>query len=236
MVRFVQNALPPSATELSDKQVADLQSWLQPHVLGMIGQVGEIQGIDPRFAHDLARIESAVRRLLAFCEGQTQALNEEALPQRESLPTPRISPTRGTLLVVDDSPHNRDILRRNLERIGYTVETVGEGTTALQRLRESMFDLVLLDVLMPGMDGYSVIRELKASVDTKHIPVIVISAVDESSAVIRCVQMGAEDYIMKPFDAVLVRVRVNAAIDRWRTRARLSLVGSNLEVLVWPTQ
>jgi PleD family two-component response regulator len=110
----------------------------------MTGQVGELQGIQPRYSDDVARIESAVRKLLAFCEGQMEALNEEAVPQTAPLHTPSAKPTRGTLLVADDSPHNCEILRRNLERTGYTVETVNDGAAALQRLRKSVFDLVLL--------------------------------------------------------------------------------------------
>jgi adenylate cyclase len=126
---------------------------------------------------------------------------------------------RGEILVVDDDPLNRSILRRGLERQGHGVTTAENGVEALAKLRAGDVDLVLLDIVMPLMDGYQVLDELKGDPALRDIPVIMISAVDDHESVIRCIEAGAEDHLPKPFDPVLLRARINAALARKRLHA-----------------
>ncbi len=125
---------------------------------------------------------------------------------------------RGTLLVVDDDEANRDMLSRRLGRLGHAVFTAESGVEALEQIRARPFDLVLLDIMMPGMDGYQVLRSLKRDDALRHIPVIVLSANDETSSAVRCIELGAEDYLAKPFDSVLLRARISASLEKKRLR------------------
>ncbi len=118
----------------------------------------------------------------------------------------------GTMLVVDDEMLNRTLLSVSLQSEGYAVETAENGQEALGLLRERSFDVILLDLLMPEMDGFEVLSQLKADPQLRRIPVIIISALDDMDSVIRCIEMGATDYLSKPFDPVLLRARVNASL------------------------
>ena len=119
------------------------------------------------------------------------------------------------LLVVDDNEDNRYTLTRRLDRLGYTnVATATNGREALELLQANPIDLVLLDIMMPDMNGYEVLERLKADPQLRHIPVIMISAIDEVESVIRCVELGAEDYLSKPFNPTLLRARVGASLER----------------------
>lgn len=124
----------------------------------------------------------------------------------------------GLLLVVDDGEANRDLLGRRLERQGYKVLVAEDGKRALEMANERNLDLILLDVMMPHMDGISVLRELKADPRLRDIPVIMISSLSEIQSVVRCIEIGAEDYLSKPFDPVLLRARVGSLLERKRLR------------------
>ena len=110
----------------------------------------------------------------------------------------------GTILVVDDNRVNQLLLSRGLEQQGHTVEFAGHGREALDLMRRGRFDLMLLDVLMPELDGYQVLAELKLDPHLRDIPVIMTSSLDELDSVVRCVEMGAEDYLTKPINPVLL--------------------------------
>ena len=125
---------------------------------------------------------------------------------------------RGYLLVVDDNEINRDTLSRHLERQGHTVAVAENGRQALEMVQIHPFDLVLLDVMMPEMNGYQVLQRLKRDNTWRDIPVIMISALDEMDSVVRCIEMGAEDYLPKPFDPVLLRARISASLEKKRLR------------------
>ena len=127
-----------------------------------------------------------------------------------------MSPAQASILVVDDDPLNRKLLVRLLEQEGHRVETAANGREALERVPEEPPDVVLLDIVMPELDGISVLERLKADPALQHVPVIMISAVDELESVVRCVEIGAEDYLPKPFDAVLLRARINAGLTKKR--------------------
>ena len=128
-----------------------------------------------------------------------------------------MSEADAALLVVDDIEDNRFALSRRLARQGYlNVTTAADGRQALELLNSKPFDLVLLDIMMPNVNGYEVLAAMKASEDLRHIPVIMISAVDEIESVIRCIELGAEDYLPKPFNPTLLRARVGACLERKR--------------------
>jgi len=124
----------------------------------------------------------------------------------------------GTVLVADDNRMNRLLLGRSLEQQGHTVVFAEHGREALELLRQRPFDVLLLDVLMPELDGYRVLEELKSDLHLRDIPVVMTSALDELDSVVKCVEMGAEDYLTKPINPILLNARVNASIEKKRLR------------------
>ncbi|MBA2702015.1 MAG: response regulator [Chloroflexi bacterium] len=124
----------------------------------------------------------------------------------------------GRFLVVDDSRINRMKLQLALEGDGHAVALAEDGAQALERLAAEPFDVVLLDIEMPVLDGYEVLARMKADPALRDVPVIVISAIDEMGSVVRCIEMGATDYLPKPFDAALLRARIIASLASKRLR------------------
>jgi class 3 adenylate cyclase len=124
------------------------------------------------------------------------------------------------ILVVDDVEANRELLARRLSRDGHVVAKADGGRPALEALASADFDLVLLDVMMPDMDGFEVLTRLKSDPAVRHLPVIMISALDEIDSIVRCIQAGAEDYLPKPFDPVLLNARIGASLERKWLRDR----------------
>lgn len=181
---------------------------------------------------DLRKIELAARQMLALAQaGVTESESDkledsvraetpttEARSSSESSAKRSQQPKAGFLLIVDDNPTNRDMLSRRLEREGYTVAEAEDGRRALEMIAANKFDLVLLDILMPEMNGYEVLQQLKANEKWRDIPVIMISALDEIGSVVRCIEMGAEDFLSKPFDPVLLRARIGACLEKKRLR------------------
>lgn len=122
------------------------------------------------------------------------------------------------ILVVEDNDANRVMLCRRLNKHGYATTEAADGREALAAINKTRFDLVLCDIMMPGVDGYQVLRELKADPDFAPIPIVMISAVDEVESIARCIEMGADDYLQKPYDPVLLQARVNSCLDKRRLR------------------
>ena len=122
------------------------------------------------------------------------------------------------ILVVDDEEPLRDMLGRRLQRDGYTVELAASGVDALRVLRASSFDLVLLDLIMPGLDGYQVLLKMKSEPALREVPVIMLSALDQEGGIARCIELGAEDYVSKPFSPVFLRARIEASLEKKRLR------------------
>jgi adenylate cyclase len=133
------------------------------------------------------------------------------------------------VLVVDDNASNRDVLARRLTREGHKVVTAANGTLALDLASKHDFDLILLDLIMPEMSGFEVLRRLKAAEHTSHIPVIIISALDEIDSVVRCIEVGAEDYLAKPFNPIMLRARINASLEKKWLRDREKKFMAELE-------
>ncbi len=124
----------------------------------------------------------------------------------------------GTILVVEDNRVNSLLLSRGLEQQGHDVVLAEHGRAALDLLRSQDFDLMLLDVLMPELDGYQVLAELKQDPQHRDLPVIMTSSLDELDSVVRCVEMGAEDYLTKPINPVLLNARITASLEKKRLR------------------
>ncbi len=122
------------------------------------------------------------------------------------------------ILIVDDSVQNCDLLTRHVQRQGYTPVVAHHGQMALDCLRSQAIDLVLLDIMMPGMSGYQVLEYVQADATLRHIPVIVISAIDDLDSVVKCIHLGAEDYLPKPFNPTLLKARIKASLDKKRLR------------------
>jgi adenylate cyclase len=127
-----------------------------------------------------------------------------------------VAPAR--ILIVDDEPFNRDVLVQELELLEHEAVTAIHGRDALDRLAGESVDLILLDIMMPEMDGFAVLRRLKDDTRLRHIPVIMISALDDIDSVVRCVELGADEHLPKPFDPVLLKARIGACLEkkRWR--------------------
>lgn len=121
-----------------------------------------------------------------------------------------------SLLIVDDVEVNRLLLERRLKSNGFRLSFAEDGHEALEKLRSERFDLVLLDIMMPGIDGFEVLATLKADEELCHIPVIMISALNEMTGVVRCIEMGAEDYLPKPFNPTLLQARINTCLEKKR--------------------
>ena len=136
------------------------------------------------------------------------------------------------ILVVDDNASNRDLLSRQLLRQGYRVTTADDGAAALALITAESFDLVLLDLMMPGMSGFEVLSSLKAKESTRHVPVIMISALDELDSTVRCIEAGAEEYLPKPFNTVLLRARIGACLEKKRLVDELRVEKDRSEALL----
>jgi adenylate cyclase len=134
-----------------------------------------------------------------------------------------------SVLVVDDIEMNRDMLCALLEADGHKTTVAENGRLGLELIKANPFDLILLDVMMPEMNGYQVLEHLKSDPQLRDIPVIVLSAVDEIGSVVRCIELGAEDYLPKPFDPVLLRARIGACLEKKRLRDQEIRLRSQLQ-------
>ncbi len=204
------------------------------HILGYSELVAEELADDgiTSVADDLGKIRNAAQQLLGMVG---ENLSEEGFARligyAAAAPAPgaartaastttsvpdadKPAPIPGHILVVDDNPENREMLARRLERQGHTTALAADGAEALEIARREKFDLVLLDMMMPVLDGYATLTALKADEDLRHIPVIMISALDELDSAVRCIERGAEDYLPKPFNPTVLRARIGVGLEK----------------------
>lgn len=212
---------------LSSELLHDLRTPLN-QIIGyseiLVEESPESDGV----SSDLQKIRSAGQRMLEIIDENFVA----GVEKRRTVPLPHyeMSPRRnlreqspiepGVILVIDDDESNRDVLNRRLIRQGHKVKSVSNGAEALRLMDEIAFDVVLLDIMMPDMDGHEVLSRIKAKEATHDIAVIMISAVNEVESVVQCIQAGAEDYLTKPFDPTLLQARVNSCLQKKRGRDR----------------
>ena len=134
------------------------------------------------------------------------------------------------LLAVEDDEMNRDMLVRRLKKLGYEVGEAATGREALSKLKEGNYDLVLLDILMPDLDGFQTLEFMKADPRLRHIPVIMLTALDDVESNVRCIEAGAEDYVAKPFNPVILRARISASLEKKRLRDQEQAYLAQLQV------
>jgi sigma-B regulation protein RsbU (phosphoserine phosphatase) len=181
---------------------------------------------------DLNRVTTAARSLLDLISERLSDENFSGITLQESIAakdyakvagsleaapedfSEHLSPFTGRILIVDDQPDNRDVLARRLERQGHQTFQAENGRHALDLLATEPCDLILLDVMMPEMDGFTALGRIKADPKLRHIPVIMISALDEIENVVRCIERGAEDFLPKPFNPTLLRARIGASLEK----------------------
>jgi two-component system, sensor histidine kinase and response regulator len=231
-------AVEPARTNLTPKLLHDLRSPLN-QIIGyseILIEEAESQRRE-EFGSDLGKIRAAGYRILAVIEenfdsGPDEAVALVAAAEPAALaeaPDEERPAESGVLLVVDDDAANREVLSRRLKRQGHDVTTVSNGRDALHLMRDSLFDLVLLDIMMPEMDGYEVLRHVKADDRLQNIPVIMISALHEVESVVRCIEAGAEDYLTKPFNPTLLKARIGVALEKKHGRDRETALFEQLQ-------
>jgi signal transduction histidine kinase len=236
-----------------ERRLADLRHDLRTpvgHILGFSEFLLEDDAIDdPATLEDVRRIHSAGQRLLSLIEERLTmtALGAErnpviGSPEVISPPLPvapnddteedctvSVAESDGLFLIVDDSEENRRILTGRLQRLGHRTLVAAEGKEALRRLSEEKVDLVFLDIMMPGMDGFAVLQAIKSNPALATVSVIVISALNEIESVARCIALGAEDYLIKPFNPILLNARVTGCLQSKRARDRERRLSEQLQ-------
>lgn len=237
LLALVDDALHPDKESLGANLRHDLRAPIEA-VIGYCDTVREeAQALGQTdILPDLQKISMSAERFLALTDRVGDFSKIEAgeipfrLPQEATDTSAIVSDAAGPpegawvrtdgdpLLIVDDDEVNRDVLARHLGRQGYATAAAENGIEALEMVRARKFDLMLLDVMMPKMDGYETLRLMKADPHLRDIPVIMISALDDIESVVRCIEMGAEDYLPKPFDPVLLRARIGACLEKKRLR------------------
>lgn len=195
-------------------------------------------GVNAQLGPGLSRLVKLSERLLLGID----ELFSERIPTPKAAPVAAVWPEQagtlagqstgvtGRILAVDDTPENLAVLARRLERLGHRVETTTSGLTALELLAQQSFDLVLLDLMMPEISGFDVLRRIKSDPHMADLPVVMISALNETAAVVHCIDAGAEDYLPKPFDPTLLRARVGACLEKKRLRDLERAYSARLEI------
>lgn len=220
----------PDSTEDLHKVCHDLRTPVN-HMIGYAQiLIEEAQDLSlPDAVADLQRICVAARQWLDLMEHYL--VNESAPPvmleTRNAIPgdpvrdkwaEAKLPEEHGRILIIDDDEHNRDILARRLEQSGHYVDTAENGQTGLALLESEEFDLVLLDMIMPGLGGTDVLKQMKNRRKLRDIPVIVISALDDQEGIAECIELGAEDYLSKPFRPAILHARINSSLEKRRLR------------------
>lgn len=219
----------PSASENADLDDGPVSSMADPD------PAPELEPTTGSEANRFAEPSSPTRDFEAFVFTRPERRNEvtpitsaepEDLAEPEPVVERRVEPC--DILVIDDDKINRATLGRWVEQLGHRVYQAEGGARGLSMVKDGHFDLVLLDVLMPDMNGYEFLGVVKQDPDNADIPVIMISGLDEIDSVARCIELGAEDYLAKPFNPVLLRARIQACLEKKRLRDEASLRYSRL--------
>ena len=233
MLAIIDQHLNAQKTSPEEIEFAEAQFSLRMqlnHVGGYTEMLREeaVDNEDTDLVDDLARINSAEKTVVGLIEALVSFLepseSDDAAndvkhkEQSHNLAVAAIAGIGGDILVVDDDPMNRELLCRRLARGGYNTKSVSSGKDALSILGERRFDLVLLDYMMPEMSGLETLQAIKDDAAYRTTPVIMLSASDASDIMVRCILSGAEDYIAKPFNPVLLIARINAALEKIRLR------------------
>ena len=241
IIELIDRELPRDSDSVGETSLENLFEALRGPQGQIIAYVSSL--ISDGGAHneeavdDFRKILKAARRIGELDISKMEHTAERIAATQDSVSdTQKGEATTGRILVVDDVEENRDMLERRLNRAGYSSASVENGRRALEALEDGSFDLVLLDVLMPEMDGYTVLERIKENPELSHIPIIMISAMDDMPSIVRCIERGAEDYLPKPFSPVLLRARIASSLEKKRLRDQekeyLRQVGRVIEAAV----
>jgi PAS domain S-box-containing protein len=234
IVDRLQQALP-TKSHIPEDALPELRAVMRPAVERVDQVLTEFDEMTGRAcAKEVGKMRNATRDLLSFARGADPAAPPGAVPFNAQRSVRPAGPG-GRILVVDDDADNREILVRRLEREGFTAVAEANGPSALERLGREPFDLVLLDIFMPGMDGFQVLERMKARYELQDIPVIVLSALDDQANAVRSIEMGADDFVAKPFDPVVLRARIGAILRRRRAEAERAEIAESLQLLLEST-
>ena len=185
----------------------------------LLNLIGAIRGYAEMLHEDFAQLHPALQSALPALLSSVEGTQQHAI-----LPTPPtaspLSDAPGVILAVDDMPENRELISRLLSRAGHTVISAVSGEEALELLETRGVDVVLLDLMMPGIGGAEVLKQMKEHADLRATPVIMISGRQDMDQIIACIQAGADDYLLKPFNPVLLQARISAGIERKRWHDR----------------
>lgn len=224
LLERINATVPPTRSEISEPEIAKLYESLREPQGRILTATTELLTpangpLDQQFERDVRRIRSSAERLLTIGIPEVRSSRTTLTSEHPTRETHAVlAAVQAHLLVVDDVEDNRAVLERRLTRQGHTVVSASGGYAALDRLGKEKFDLVLLDVLMPDLDGLAVLERMKGDSTLRDIPVIMISALDDVASVVRCIERGAEDHLPKPFDPVLLRARISACLEKKRLR------------------
>ena len=212
-------AVTPVPPETIDREVREPLN----QIIGYTELVAEeaIAAGEEGIAADATKIRQAAERLLAVvAERVMKGFSRTLVVGKDTADVPLPACEPGVILVVDDSAENREMLSRRLGQLGHEVGFAEDGVECLEQVRSRPFDLILLDLWMPRLDGMGVLEQLKADPELQAIPVIVLSADDDPQTVVRCIALGADDHLRKPCDPVFLRTRINASLEKKRLRDR----------------
>jgi len=207
-----------AAEDRNDALVGDLEKLLG-EADGMLKRIDALVNFRAQPAAQAAIVPAAA----------TAGVAEAVRAVRSTALKPASADVRGRILIVDDNASNRDLLGRQLVRAGHTVAEAENGHTALDQLDAGSFDLILLDMIMPDISGYEVLCRIKERPAVRDLPVIMISALDDMDSVIRCVEAGAVDYLLKPFDSSLLQARIGSSLENKLLRDREKLMMEELQ-------
>lgn len=244
LLALINDALAAWKIEAGKVDFATLRDNLRVPLGGVITLSGQSlakarTASQAAIAKDLEKILLAAQNLLSLSENTAATDLAEADPAEATsgigalAATPPVNPggvrpedfgltnqpmPNARILAVDDDAMNRDMLLRRLEKLGYEVTEAATGREALAKVKDGNFDLILLDILMPELDGFQTLEYIKADPRLKHIPVIMLTALDDVDSTVRCIEAGAEDYVPKPFSPVILRARITASLEKKRLR------------------
>ena len=245
LLGFLTETLDLAKIEAGKLQPELITSQLRALLHSILGQTDQLGSAAASLGwqealDDLHKIADAAQHLIGFIDDVVDlsqfGLGDEAEPEvRAEDAAARAGSSQqgagsGSVLVVDDSALDREMLAWRLGRLGYAVTLAEDGFSALELLARQDYDLVLLDVVMPEMNGFDVLEELKADDRLRHVPVIVVSALDGIDWVARCIANGAEDYLPKPFDPIILKARIEASLEKKRLRDREVMYLAEIEV------
>jgi adenylate cyclase len=258
LLALINDALAGWKIEAGKVDFAALRDDLRAPLNGVISLGGVLlekarAAGQPAIAKDLEKILRAAQNLLALAENSdptdltehgtgapaeplddaagslgSPLLSAVVTPQDFGISTSPMPVAR--ILAVDDDDMNRDMLVRRLDKLSYDVAEAATGREALAKLKDGGFDLVLLDILMPDLDGFQTLEFMKADPRLKHIPVIMLTALDDVDSTVRCIEAGAEDYVPKPFNPVILRARISASLEKKRLRDQEQAFLAQLQV------